>query len=144
IHWKTLEDHPVRKVKFPSVEAARNIEDLGLRLRTLIAAPDRAGSLLWKLFRDHLVYAASMVPEISDRIVEIDRAMRWGYANKLGPFELWDDLDFTATAKRIVAEGGALPPGVEQMLASGAKSFYRPADRNGQPRTEYFDLCANR
>src|SRR5438094_455166 len=87
IDWKTLEYHPAKKPKFPSVEAARNIEDLGQRLRTLIGtteigAPDRAGSLLWKLFRDHVVYAAGMVPEISDRIVEIDRAMRWGYANK--------------------------------------------------------------
>jgi 3-hydroxyacyl-CoA dehydrogenase len=143
IDWKTLEYHPAQKPKFPSVEMARNIEDLGLRLRTLIALPDRAGSLLWKLFRDHVVYAAGMVPEISDRIVEIDRAMRWGYANKLGPFELWDALDFPATAKRIVSEGGSLPPSVEKMLASGAASFYRPADADRTPRTEYFDLSAN-
>src|SRR6266567_3462369 len=144
IDWKTLEYHPAKKPKFPSVEMARNIEDLGQRLRTLISTPDRAGSLLWKLFRDHVVYAAGMVPEISDQIVEIDRAMRWGYANKLGPFELWDALDFPATARRIVAEGGSLPPSVEKMLASGATSFYRAADANGSPRTEYFDLCANR
>ena len=143
IDWKTLEYHPAKKPKFPSVDAARNIEDLGLRLRTLIALPDRAGSLLWKLFRDHVVYAAGMVPEISDRIVEIDRAMRWGYANKLGPFELWDALDVPATAKRIVSEGGALPPSVEKMLASGATSFYRAADEGAKPRTEYFDLCSS-
>jgi len=144
IDWKTLEYHSAKKPKFPSVEMARNIEDLGQRLRTLIATPDRAGSLLWKLFRDHVVYAAGMVPEISDRIVEIDRAMRWGYANKLGPFELWDALDFPATARRIVSEGGSLPPSAERMLASGATSFYRAADASGSPRTEYFDLCANR
>lgn len=140
IDWKTLEYHPAKKVRFPSVDAARNIEDLAARLRMLIATPDRAGSLLWKLFRDHIVYAASMVPEISDRIVEIDRAMRWGYANTLGPFELWDALDFPATAARIVSEGGSLPPNVEKMLATGAKSFYRAADANGEPRTAYFDL----
>jgi 3-hydroxyacyl-CoA dehydrogenase len=135
IDWKTLEYHPAQKPKFPAVEMARNIEDLGLRLRTLIARPDRPGSLLWKLFRDHVIYAASMVPEISDRIVEIDRAMRWGYANKLGPFELWDALDVPATAKRIVSEGGSLPPSVEKMLASGATSFYRAADVSRTPRT---------
>jgi len=143
IDWKTLEYHPAQRPKFPSVEMARNIEDLSLRLRTLIALPDRAGSLLWKLFRDHVVYAAGMVPEISDRIVEIDRAMRWGYANKLGPFELWDALDFPATAKRIVKEGGSLPPSVEKMLGSGATAFYRAADAHRTPRTEYFDLSAN-
>ena len=142
IDWKTLEYHPAAKPKFPSVEAARNIEDLGQRLRALIAGQDRAGSLLWKLFRDHIVYAAACVPEISDRIVEIDRAMRWGYANKLGPFELWDALDFPATAKRIEREGGSLPPSVVKMLSSGATSFYRAADRDGAPGTEYFDLGA--
>src|SRR4051794_3386060 len=52
IDWKTLEYHPAKRPKFPSVEAARNIEDMGQRLRMLIATPDRAGSLLWKLFRD--------------------------------------------------------------------------------------------
>ena len=143
IDWKTLEYHPAQKPKFPSVEVARNIEDLGQRLRTLIATPDRAGSLLWKLFRDHVVYAAGMVSEISDRIVEIDRAMRWGYANKLGPFELWDALDFPATAKRIEGEGGSLPPSVVKMLSSGATSFYRAADSQSNPRTEYFDLDTN-
>ncbi len=143
IDWKTLEYHPAKKPKFPSLEAAKNIEDLAARLRMLIASPDRAGSFLWKLFRDHIVYAASMVPEISDRIVEIDRAMRWGYANTLGPFELWDALDFPATAKRIVAEGGSLPPNVEKMLASGATSFYRAADANGEARTAYYDLAGS-
>jgi len=142
IDWKTLDYHPAKKVRFPSVDAARNIEDLGARLRMLIATPDRAGSFLWKLFRDHVVYAASMVPEISDRIVEIDRALRWGYANTLGPFELWDALDFPATAKRIVSEGGSLPPSVEKMLASGATSFYKPSDAEGKPRISYFDLQA--
>ena len=82
-----------------------------------------------------LIYSASVVPEISDRIVEIDRAMRWGYAHALGPFELWDALDFPSTARRIVGEGGSLPSNVEKMMASGATSFYR--------HSEYFDLAAD-
>ena len=82
-----------------------------------------------------------MVPEISDRIVEIDRAMRWGFANTLGPFELWDALGFEATARRIEGEGGALPDNVGRMLASGAKSFYRAVDEHRDPRNEYFDLA---
>ncbi len=45
-----------------------------------------------------------MIPEISDRIVEIDRAMRWGYAHKLGPFELWDALGFLEVVTRLEME----------------------------------------
>ena len=88
---------------------------------------------------DHILYAAHMVPEISDRIVEIDRAMRWGYANALGPFEIWDALGFEQTAHRIEAEGRALPHSVEAMLAAGAGSL-SPGRRRPNPRTEYFDL----
>lgn len=144
IDWKTLEYHPARKPHFPSMDAARNVEDLAERLRMLVAAQDRTGSFLWKLFSDLFLYSASVVPEISDRVVEIDRAMRWGYANKLGPFELWDALGFEATARRIESEGRPLPENVQRMLSSGAKSFYRPADRESCPHTEYFDLgCAS-
>ncbi len=142
IDWKTLEYHPAQKPKFASVEAARNIEDLPQRVRALVAAEDRAGQFLWKLFRDLFVYSASMIPEISDRVVEIDRAMRWGYANKLGPFEMWDALGVRETVSRMKAEGTRVPANVERMLASGATSFYQAADRDGAPHTRYFDLGA--
>src|SRR5205823_13613441 len=82
----TIEYHPAKKPKYPSVEMVRNIENLAQRLRTLVASPDRAGSFVWKLLRDHILYSAIMMPDISDRIVQIDRAMRWGYGHSLGPF----------------------------------------------------------
>jgi 3-hydroxyacyl-CoA dehydrogenase len=143
---KTLEYRPARKVKFPAVEAVRGIEDLGQRLRALVSDNDagdgRTGQFLWKLFRDFAIYAARMVPEISDRIVEIDRAMRWGYGFTLGPFELWDALGVPETVERMRREACAIPESVERMLASGARSFYEAADRQGEPGTRYFDLNA--
>ncbi len=140
LDWKTLEYHPARKPNFPSIEAVRNIENLPERLRALVHSNDRAGNFLWQLFRDLLLYSAERVPEISDRIVEIDRAMRWGYAHQLGPFALWDALGVEETVARMRQEGRAVPASVEAMLACGAKSFYRPADRDGKPHMEYFDL----
>lgn len=142
IDWKTLEYHPAQKAKFPSAEAARNIEDLAQRVRTLVTAQDRPGQFLWRLFRDLFIYSASMIPEISDRVVEIDRAMRWGYANKLGPFEMWDALGVYETVKRMEAERCDVPASVGRMLGSGAQSFYQVADRDGVPHTRYFDLTA--
>jgi 3-hydroxyacyl-CoA dehydrogenase len=138
---KTFEYHPAAKPRFASLETIRKIEPLADRLKALIALDDVAGRFLWKALSDHMIYAASMVPEISDRPVEIDRAMRWGYANALGPFELWDALGFESTARRIEAEGRALPANVQAMLSKGATSFYRPADRHREPHTEYFDLA---
>jgi 3-hydroxyacyl-CoA dehydrogenase len=136
---KTLEYHLAQKVRFPSVDAARNVEDLAERLRMLVASPDRAGTFLWKLLRDVFLYSASMIPEISDRVVEIDRAMRWGYANKLGPFELWDALGVEAAVRRMEQEKAEIPGNIARMLSSGAKSFYRPLEA----RTQYFDFGKN-
>ena len=143
IDWKTLEYHPARKVKFASADAARSIADLPQRLRTLMDADDRVGHFLWPLFRDLFWYAGQLVPEISDRIVEIDRAMRWGFGFGLGPFETWDALGVRTTVDRMHRDGCPVPPPVERMLASGAKSFYQAADRDGCPGTRYFDLAGN-
>jgi 3-hydroxyacyl-CoA dehydrogenase len=140
IDWKTLEYHPVQKASFPSVEAARTMEDLPERLRALAGSPDRAGTFLWKLLSDLFLYSAERIPEICDRVVDIDRTMRWGYAWKLGPFELWDALGFEAVVQRLERDQRVLPPSIGKMLASGAKSFYRPADHDGEARTEYFNL----
>jgi 3-hydroxyacyl-CoA dehydrogenase len=136
---KTLEYQPSKKARFASIEGVRGIEDLPQRLRALMALTDRAGTFLWRLFSDLVLYSAGMVPEISDRVVEIDRAMRWGYANSLGPFELWDALGVEETVARMRKEQRQIPESVEKMLCSGAKSFYRaPGSRH-----EYFDLLDN-
>jgi 3-hydroxyacyl-CoA dehydrogenase len=140
IDLKSLEYRPAQKVRFAAAEAVRGVVDLGERLRALVAGDDRVGKFLWPLFRDLFLYSAQMVPEISDRIVEIDRAMRWGFAFELGPFELWDSLGVEQTMQRMRSEGCAVPERVERMLASGARTFYEAADREGQPGTRYFDI----
>ncbi|MBS1854215.1 MAG: 3-hydroxyacyl-CoA dehydrogenase/enoyl-CoA hydratase family protein [Acidobacteria bacterium] len=138
---KTLEYHPAQKVKFFSLDTLRGMEDLGARLRALVSGDDRVGRFLWPLFRDFFIYSALMVPEISDRVVEIDRAMRWGYAFARGPFEYWDLLGVPETVERMRRDGAAVPESVERMLASGARSFYEAADRDREPHTRYFDLA---
>ncbi|MDP8980666.1 MAG: 3-hydroxyacyl-CoA dehydrogenase/enoyl-CoA hydratase family protein [Acidobacteriota bacterium] len=137
IDWKTLEYHPAQKVRFPSAEAARNIEDLPERLRTLVRGTDRVGTFLWSVFSDLFLYSAAMIPEISDRIVEIDQAMRWGYANKLGPFELWDALGFQNVVNRLESEKRPLPENIQKMVSRGGTSLYREAAGG---RTSYFDF----
>jgi len=142
IDRKSLEYHTAHKPHFASADAVKALTDLPERLRALVAADDRAGRFLWPLFRDLFVYSAQMVPEISERIVEIDRAMRWGFGFPLGPFEFWDALGVEETVERMRRENCAALPNVERLLASGARHFYGTADRDGQPHTRWFDLQA--
>lgn len=143
LNWKTLDYEPLRKPRFPSVEAARNLEDLGERVRALIRADDRAGRFLWTVLSDYFLYCAAMIPEISDRIVEIDRAMRWGYGHKLGPFELWDAVGFLQVITGLELERRPLPSNVSEALSRGTIALYRPPEPRGRPVTEYYDFCSH-
>ena len=73
------------------------------------------------------LYAARRVPEISDSVEDVDRAMRWGFGWELGPFEMMDALGVPVFARQIVKEGRALPPVIEKLLADGRDGFYHPA-----------------
>jgi 3-hydroxyacyl-CoA dehydrogenase len=128
IDWRTLEYHPAEKPRLPEAEAAKAVEDLGERLRMLVSGTGRVGTFLWKLFSDSFLYCAERIPEIADRPIDIDRAMRWGYAHKLGPFELWDTLGFDTVCDRLEKEGRVLPENVAAMRQAGVKSWYQPDD----------------
>ena len=134
----TFEYRPRMKPKFASLEAARNIDDLTERLRTLVYAKDRAGEYLWRTVSDTLIYAANRIPEIADSIVEVDNAMKWGFAHELGVFETWDALGVEKSVSRMREEGRQVPQNVEKMLAQGATSFYK--NENGV--RHYFDFAA--
>ncbi|MCI0525785.1 MAG: enoyl-CoA hydratase/isomerase family protein, partial [Acidobacteria bacterium] len=107
------------------------------RLKTLIYAKDRAGEFLWRTTSEALIYAANRIPEIADNIIEIDNAMKWGFAHELGVFETWDVIGVEQSVVRMREEGRAIPANVEKMLAAGAKSFYRT--ENGA--RHYFDFA---
>jgi 3-hydroxyacyl-CoA dehydrogenase len=131
LDWKTLEYHPRQKPKFPALDMAKSIEDTGTRLRTLLGLDgsgpqkgDKAGAFLWSALTDLWTYSANRVPEISNSVVEIDRAMRLGFNWELGPFELWDAAGVEATVARMKKEGKPVAANVERLLATGQKSWY--------------------
>jgi 3-hydroxyacyl-CoA dehydrogenase len=130
LDWKTLEYHPRQKPKFAALDMAKNIEDTGPRLRMLLGLEgtpqktDKAGAFLWSALSDLWTYCANRVPEISDSIVEIDRAMRLGFNWELGPFELWDAAGVEPTVARMKKENRPAAANVEKLLATGQKSWY--------------------
>jgi 3-hydroxyacyl-CoA dehydrogenase len=147
LDWKTLEYHPRKKPKFPALDMAKNVEQTGARLKMLLGLDgsgpqknDKAGAFLWSALSDLWTYSANRIPEISDSIVEIDRAMRLGFNWELGPFELWDAAGVEATVGRMKKEDRSVAAAsVEQLLASGKKTWYLDDPKAASGR-EYFDL----
>ena len=133
----TFEYRERQKPKIASLETAKNTDRLEDRLKALIHAKDRAGEFLWRTSSEAMIYAANRIPEIADNVVEIDNAMKWGFAHELGVFETWDVIGVEQSVGRMREEGRAIPANVERMLASGAKSFYKT--ENGA--RHYFDFA---
>ena len=140
---KTMEYRPRQKAKFASLEAGKMIDDTRERLRSFVGpilegkVVDKAARFIWNALSETCLYAARRVPEIADRIVEVDRAMRWGFNWELGPFEIWDTIGVEPMAQMLKMLGKPLPPSVTSLLASGKKTFYESAPGH----TSYFDLA---
>ena len=138
-----MEYRPQQKARFASIEAGKAVESTRERLKTLVAPilegkeGDKAQKFIWGVLSGMCLYAARRVPEISDSIVDVDRAMRWGFGWELGPFEVWDAIGVEPMARQFEKEGQAIPPLVTSILSSGEKTFYRSA----QGETSYFDLA---
>lgn len=133
----TLTYRAQTKFKAPSLGLAKDLEDPAERLRAVVLADDDAGKIAWPLISENIVYAANRIPEIADDIVNIDRAMMWGFGWELGPFATWDALGVKTVAERLRKEGRKVPAIVETLLASGKTTFYAAA--KGTP--QYFDLA---
>lgn len=127
---QTMEYRAKQKARFASLEAGKAIEDTSERLRMLVGPVlegqkgDKAQQFLWGAMSEMCLYAARRVPEISDSVVDVDRAMRWGFGWELGPFEIMDAIGVKTFASGVQKEGRALPPVLERVLASGRRGFY--------------------
>ncbi len=125
IDTKTLDYTPQEKVKFASLEAAMNASGTEGKMQNLFYAKDKAGEFTFRQVAETLIYSANRIPEIADDIVNVDNAMKWGFAWKLGPFETWDALGVTRSLEKMKAAGYSIPGWVQEMVDQGNESFYR-------------------
>ncbi len=82
------------------------------------------GNLVWNIMGSTLLYAADLIPEIADDIVNIDRAMKWGFAWKMGPFEMLDQIGNNDVIDRCMKEGIKIPKMLKLLNDSGNNTFY--------------------
>jgi 3-hydroxyacyl-CoA dehydrogenase len=142
LDWQKMEYRPRAKAKFPSIEGGKAVEDTRERLRALLAPAldgkggDKANRFLWSTLGQTCLYAARLMPDIAHNVVDLDRAVRWGFAWELGPFEVWDAVGVERMAKALERDGQELPPLVRKVLDSPKKSFYE----SEKGTTRYFDL----
>ncbi len=132
----TLTYETFEKPKFACLQAAAKCATLPEKMCAVVYGQDRGARFAWKYLAASLIYSANRIPDISDTIVEVDNAMRWGYNFALGPFEAWDAIGVARSVERMRNEKMAVPEKVTQMLAAGHDTFYKL--ENG--RRFYYDF----
>jgi len=138
LDYNTLEYTPQEKLSFASLEAAKALPGTGAKIKSLFYAKDKAGEFTFRTLSETLIYSGNRIPEIADDIINVDNAMKWGFARKLGPFEAWDAIGVEKSVARMKEAGYEVPAWVEEMLASGKTSFYK--EEAG--KRYYYDIAA--
>ena len=133
LDYKTGEYVPLAKPKFASVQAVKQVDKPEQKVKMVLGGADKGAEFAWKSLRDTLIYAVNRIPEIADDVVNVDRAMRWGFNWEIGPFEIFDAIGVAAFIKRAEKDGVAVPDSIK-----GVESFYRFSDKGVK---EYWDLA---
>jgi 3-hydroxyacyl-CoA dehydrogenase len=139
LNLNTLEYEPQPKHRFDSIGKARNLETPAKKISAVLNGEDRASQLARETTADALIYAANRAQEISESIVDIDNALRWGFNFDLGSFELWDVILQDPTLLEKVFQGQALPELVQRVQTRGKGTFY--ITTNGQ--RQFFDFLSD-
>ena len=125
VDLKTGEYSPMGQVRFDCFRIAKDRQRLSDKITALCFGDDRGSKYFWEITAKMFIYSANRVPEISDDILNIDNAMKWGFGWEAGPFETWDMLGIKKTIDRMKSEGKTVPQWVLDMLKSGRETFYQ-------------------
>ena len=83
LDWQKMEYRARQKAKFGSIEAGKAIEDTRERVRALVAPAlagkggDKAAKFIWNVLSETCLYAARLMPEIANNVVDVDRSILW-------------------------------------------------------------------
>ena len=133
---KTGEYGPQKKVRFDGFRIAKDRQLPDQKIKAMAYSDDKGGRFFWEVLSKSLIYSANRIPEISDDIINIDNAMKWGFGWDMGPFEVWDAIGVSESVSKMERDGKKVPKWVKEMLASGQSNFYQMKD--GQ--LNYFDI----
>ncbi|MBF0120395.1 MAG: enoyl-CoA hydratase/isomerase family protein [Desulfobacterales bacterium] len=133
----TLEYKEYGPADFPCLANAKAAKTLPDKMKAILYGDDKGSKYAWKVVANGLIYTANRIPEISDTIVEIDNAMRWGYNFEMGPFESWDAIGLKASVEKMEKDGMAVPEKIKKMIAAGNTTFYKTE----KGRKSYYDFA---
>jgi 3-hydroxyacyl-CoA dehydrogenase len=107
------------KAELPCLAAAKAAKTLAGKNEGRCIRRRQGRQIRLESHASNLIYAANRIPEISDTIVEIDNAMKWGYNFEMGPFETWDAIGVAESGEKDGSRRHGRSRKVKAMLAAG-------------------------
>jgi 3-hydroxyacyl-CoA dehydrogenase len=136
LNLKTLEYKPKQKVKFPSLELTKPIDDVKERFKVLLGGKDKAAEFYRDSFYGIFQYISNRIPEVADELFKIDDAICAGFGWEVGPFDTWDQVGLKKSLEKMESAGYKANQWVYDMVGAGFESFYTV--ENGVRK--YYDL----
>ena len=68
------------------------------RMKLLRESSNPQAQFVWAMLRNTFHYAAICLADIAETARDVDFAMRWGFGQKLGPFEIWQQAGWAEVA----------------------------------------------
>ena len=103
-------------------------ESLDKRIVDLVSLKTKHGDFYRSIFYDSFRYCSLRIPEVSDDLYKIDKAICSGFGWKKGPFETWDTIGVEKVFNEMLKLKLKPARWVEEMLSLGIKSFYKFSD----------------
>ena len=76
---QTFEYSEYAPAEFECLAEAKKAKTLSDKMKAVVYGNDKGAKFAWKVVANNLIYAANRIPEISDTVIEIDNAMKWGF-----------------------------------------------------------------
>ena len=115
---------PMKKVLFDCFRVAKDQQSLSRKLIALCYGNDKGSKYFWEIMSKTLIYSANRIPEISDDIMNIDNAMKWGFGWEMGPFQSWDAIGLKRSVEKMHLDGKNVPKWIDEMIERGRNNFY--------------------
>ncbi len=135
---ETLDYRALKRPRSEFTKTAKQHSDKNIAdgIAYILDGDGKESQFLQEHFASTFAYASQKVPEISNHLYSIDKAMKTGYAWKYGPFEYWDLIGIDKGIDLIKSFGYTVPHWVQELAQSQHNTFYKVV--NGQP--QYYDI----
>ena len=92
-------------------------------IKKVLAREDVYGKYAWSIIKKTILYASSLVPDVTDNFNDIDDAMKCGFNWSKGPFELLNEIGIENFVSKLNTED-VIPSFIKQLIEQ-KKSLFR-------------------